>query len=384
MKTYHLYCVLLSVLLTGKLGCMEKRSLTDKEKSLLQDIEQFNAQVGTKGWNLESVAVDQREIEGIRLNQPQIRNTDWQNVIIRDGDVRGGVFEGTYFAGVQISQTRFVNTHFVDCTFQNAVMRNVTFEDVTFENCKFKNNRFENITFTNTRFIDLQEYNSTFKKSHVNSVRLEKSSLKKTGFYDGNMSSIRISMSNLEGVSFSGIQSQDMEFSNSTVNYVSFDEGTHQYVDFHDCQGEEGIVFTSIQIEELKFERCNEMRRVVLYDTECENFILRGSHKINDFGFIESTVQRLEITDSELSIFDIEKSSIQGPSTIQDAVLDGLNFRGSEISGLTMEQCEIKQYLVLTEAQFENLSLRNITYGSDLEKGAEGVTYIRSDSFGVR
>lgn len=362
----------------------DRRPLDADERALLGDVERFNATLGRSGWRLADARVQNVEAEGLRMAQPDIRRVDWENVVIRDAVIRGGVFEEVRFAGATFIRTTFVGTRFADCTFDHVIFEGVIFEDATFEGCTLDGTRFKDSRLEDVRLVDIRDERSVFEGSTLRRVSVTGSTLTHTMIYTGELEDFDVRNSTLRSVKISGMQTQGVEMESTTLEYVSFVKGTHGRLAFQGCRGQDGVSFMQAEIDELHFASCDGMARIVLNNTQCNRFVLQDSQNIDNPVFLESTVGTLTIEGSRLATVDIEDTEISGPSVIRRSVFDGLNFRGSHVTGLTMEQSTIDSYLVLTDARFERLTLQDITYGRPLRSGAEGVEYVESDTFLTR
>jgi hypothetical protein len=92
---------------------------------------------------------------------------------------------------------------------------------------------------------------------------------------------------------------------------------------------------------------------------------------VNDFSITNSCVEYLEG----------EESTYGGANLIRDSKISGANFSQSKVSGLTVENTTLFDYLVLDEGEFSNLTLRNVKYDDKLEIDAKDVKYTESDEF---
>ena len=374
------FTILAISLLLGGIGCM-KQELSERDKSLLADIEQFNATVGESGWHISDVIIENEDLSHIRLNNSSIRNAEWIGITIQEGMIQNTSFKGVTFNSPQFSDSEFTNVQFTDCTFRYARFLGVRLTKCVFTNCKLEANEVENSLLRDCQFVGTSDDRSVFRESELHNSSFKDCVLENTSFYSGMFETITFSDSKINSVTFYDTKSHSIRFDGSTLNYTTFAKGVGEGIKFENCNSDEGLTFVGAEISDVKFERCNDLKLLTVDSSVCHNLHIHESRGLLNPAFNESKVYDLSISNSELSYFVCEESEVGNNSVISNSIIRGLSFAASKVVGLTIENSTVAEFLVLKGARFEKLTIKHITYGRPIEILDENVIYIDSDTF---
>jgi uncharacterized protein YjbI with pentapeptide repeats len=350
------------MIFSGVTGCM-KKNLTKEEIDLLNDIDSFNKDYGSKGWKFKNRKVENIDISGITFKGSVISNVDFIQI-----KMKNSVFEDTKFSDVRL-------LHYSDVSGS-------TFKNVIFKNCKFENF----IELKNTKFINCKFEDSELKGVYFRKSLFEKCTFKKInivgGHFDGSqLNYIEFNNSNLKNASFTEkAVGKNLTFKDCTLKFSGFG-GKFENVSFLG-----GVLdnssFRQLEAKNLKIENCNKFIASGFCDSIVEEIIIIDCKEIQHFDAINSKINNFSIINTgKMTHLDLHSVEFSGTNIIKNVNIIGVELRDSKLN-LQFENVSFDDFFFAKKVIFENMKLKDVKYLDkfNVEK-MEDVEYINSDRF---
>ena len=355
----------------------------EEDRALLRDIEKFNKRYAEEGWHVSDFSLDREDLSNIHLENSSVRESAWNQVVIRDGVIENTVFEDVEFQGLELKNTRLVNVRFINCTFLFPRFSEVRMVDVIIEDAVMEEGKIEATLFEKSRFRRLNDHLSVFVASSFVKTTFAKGTLSNTGFHDVLLEETTFQDIQLTDVSFRKAEVQNALFQGATLDATVFAEGYGTDVTFERCRGQKGLSIVAPQWSTMTMSGHDELQQVRINDAELDTLSLTELRNVTDFIMRRSKVGHVHISGSELNDFGMQKTEVAG-GQIEASTFWGLGLAGSHLSHVDIAESTIGTYLILDGAVFDQLSLTDISYQQVELVTAADVRYINADTFTVR
>ena len=403
LKTNRLPALLLVLIVFGllcNLSCI-KTGLRGFEKNLLNDVEKFNRDYGSKGVTIKNRKIEWTEgfvCSDLILKNSLIKNVELQMVDIRNLYVENSIIEnvsisvksnlsGSVFKNVKFKNFKSVNNYdmpsklrdsiFIDCEFINCEYAYVTIGK-EYRNCKFNKIKEENVSYYDTVVTD-----SIFTNCKINSI-----------YYDARF--------------------ENVIFKNSTIIESGFHLKEGENIQFIKCftdfsvtgKVEDILIQNSKPDEQAQMLFRGDMKNIVVKDCfrphatvfEFNEGTFSNISIINCKApvvrFFKANLRNLLIIDSIVQQLTFAKSDVSGYNKMENSEIRGNLYRDSKIRDLAITNCRFKFYVDILFSELTRLKLNNNIYESqtsehrrypgEVRHAVKGEKYIDSDKFPLK
>ena len=357
-----------------------KSELSDQEKRQLQDIEKFNATTGRQGWHVKNKKIEEQKLSRIELTGSSMVDVDLLRVPGREAVIVNSRFEKVKFVDCDFSNSSFTNVEFTDCDLTGSNFMKSRFAECTFKKCRAERLKMEDVTFKKCVFDRFTDRSGIYTRAEFLECRLTHADWLKSSLYYTHFDSCVFTSGVLDRVQFSNARLTNTKYSDLTINACSFQKAELDRVSFEKCNSD-GITFGKAKIDNLSFVACDGFNSLTITACECRQIKIIDCAGFSEAQFYLSKFTGLYIKDSRLSYLDCDESEYAPPFEISNCIISGATFLMAKVKGLTIENSSFDDYLVLTDATFENLVLKNVEFDDKIDIDAKNVTYIDSDRF---
>ena len=359
---------------------MGKSELDKEQKDLLKDINAFNNSVSQQGWHLKDKKLDKEILKGIRLNNSSMDNVDMLEVDISNSTIQKSTFSRVDLRGANFTNAVLREVEFRSCDFGFVDFGQTEFVDCVFHKCQAQETQMEKAVFRGCTFESYSDKDGVLDSATFSDCNFVKPRFDNTSLYYAQLEKVEMSDGVVENTIFAGTGLRQVSFSKINIDFCSFNESTVDQLVFEECRSQR-ISFGKASIKNLKFTKCDNFSALNIIKSECQGLIFADCPLISEPMFYLSIVNDFSITNSCVEYLEGEESTYGGANLIRDSKISGANFSQSKVSGLTVENTTLFDYLVLDEGEFSNLTLRNVKYDDKLEIDAKDVKYTESDEF---
>ena len=281
---------------------------------------------------------------------------------------------------IEGTESEITDYKFISSNLSEKKLKNKTFNKCRFVNCKWESVTFENFVFNDCVFSGIQIIDCYFFDSIFDNCQIDDSRFSETSLYKANIKSMAFKNTTINDSSISSNNSGDkVKFSNcrikkSAISYMELDrlDFTNVSFDSVDIEGK----FKSVVIEK------SDIKNLKVIESICERFALKKCSFAFAFRFFDCEMKELDITNSTLYYFKMDKTKLTEKGNFDKCKFDGFGIFSSNIVGLSIKNCQITDYISIKNNQFDGLRLENIKYDPKLEiVPPVDVTYKDSDKF---
>jgi uncharacterized protein YjbI with pentapeptide repeats len=267
---------------------MERKPLSDSDRSLLADIPAFNESRGKTGWQISGVVIADMDLSGIQLEKARVQNVDWTSVLVRDGTIRNTVFENVDFEKAQFINTSFEDVSFVGCSFSYSSFTGVDLSKVTFDDFELDHTTLKDTNIAETKFENGKDLGSVFDSTRLASVSFSAVKLDNTSFSGGEMRDVSFEKSALVKTDFSALRSDSLAFSDTSIDLGVFSEGSGSGFKFSGCSSERGFTFSRIELSDVELDHCRETAFLTINNATVGDLSILGCRELYKTAFLES------------------------------------------------------------------------------------------------
>ena len=354
--------ILLALTPLCSVSCI-KSTLKEKERNLIQDVERFNRDYGSKGITVKNKNIDWRaglRGDGLILKNSLIKNVNLQTVKLRNMYIENSKIENvTIRDWSDFSGSTFKNVKFKNIKFRNDARKSyITLEDSMFIDCEFVNCEFEddvilgkdyiNCKFTNCKILN-KDYSIYKNKESKNIV------------FDGKIENVVFKNSIVRTI-LKLKDSKNIQFINCPIRL--------------DIKGKiDGILIqNSTPSTEIPF-----LRKVEFFEGTFNNVSIIDCKKL-PVKFYKANLNNLLIKDSTVRL-EFEISYISGNNKIENSKIIGNLYGKSKIRNLTITNCNFEDYINIVLSEFIGLRLNDNTYDDKIKHAVWNEKYTDSDKF---
>lgn len=360
-------------------SCMTSE-LSDKEKRDLKDIDKFNAEIGRSGWHIEGKLLKELDISRIELNKSSLRNVELERVICRNGRISKSRFQKAKFVSGDFSNSAFTEVEFTDCEFGGVSFQKAVFHNCTFKNCRADRIKIEDGVFRECSLEDFADDSGIYTRTQFLKTNILKPDWRNTSLYHTKFDSTEIASGKMELTVFGNSDISKLTMTEMEIIGGSFGESTIRELTLNQCRSR-GISFGKASIDKLRFVACDGLSGLSVTNSDCRQIEFEKCMKLSEPKFFISRIDSLVIAECDVAyLYCVESEFISG-SVIRGSNIAGANFESAKVTGLKIENSQLSDYLVVSNATFRNLSLNDVTYAEGIEIDSLNVVYVESDSF---
>jgi uncharacterized protein YjbI with pentapeptide repeats len=359
---------------------MDKSELSERERELIADIGEFNKTQGTKGWDLRNKQFADVALKGIKLFNSTWENVGLDNIDVSHCEIRNTVLRRVSCDGTDFSGSRMEKVKFESCDLTGTDCTGASFIDCEFISCRADEIRMNKAGLQRCVFREHNDESGTYDEGRLESCGFEDCLFSNSNFYSVRFEKTRFEGGKIENAALSGSELRTVEMNNLAIDFCSFNEVTAVGLTFEKCSSR-GISFGNADLTALELTDCSEFDYLSLSETTCRGLAITRCESVTEPMIHLSTIENLTITESGVIALDGAESEFTGTGEIKGSRLEGLNLSGSKVKNLTLKNCRILEFLIITGGTFVDLDLQNVEYGDGLRIEADSVTYSNSSKF---
>lgn len=366
-RTAGVLLILLTIALLCDVSCA-KSGLRETERNLIQDVERFNRDYGSKGLTIKNKDIDWSDgliCDGLVLKNSLIKNVKLQTVKLRNMYIENSrvedvsISEKSYLSGSTFKNVKFKNfksindnmrsyfsdSVFIDCEFVNCRFNRVDIGK-EYRDCKFENCKFEKVTFGKV-FI-----NCKFTECKIKFVRDEYVRTFENVIFKDTVIEEYLVLEDCKNVQFINcLMMYSFEISGKTDNIL--------------IQNLKGG-------DELRFEK-GVFSNISIID--CKEITIE---------FLYANLDNLLIKDSKIFGLYFDHSNVGGENKIENSTIFWNEYGKTKIRDLTITNCRFMNHINLISSELIRLKLNNNTYKDGIKHNVWNEKYTDSDKFPLK
>lgn len=325
-------------------------------------------------WTLSDCHIDETKFaapivhEQLTLLRVRLTAVQWQAAVFRNCVVREVEFGRTNFVGVR-------------------------FESVTFERCSFDEVTFENCEFDHCRLVDCTIRYGKAIRTALRFCELERLSLSVFDMREGELSGAVVRDSSLHGPRLSTVRAHTLtivggelrggdwtacELGTLALDDVDVDglrilDGSLGQVRVSEGQIE-GLAIAGVKIDGLALLDCEALAGARILSCALGQLSLQRCASVGSLAMVDCTIAGLEIADSKLFDPAFEQLVVER-GRIDGCELFGVFFHAGVWQALGLHDVSLFDYVAVTGARFEALSLVGVSSDPQLDVRLDGDQY---------